>query len=371
MRVGGEHYRTIWASDDGASVRAIDQRRLPFDFEVVTLRSSSEVAAAIADMTVRGAGLIGAAAGYGMALACRDAAADRDPGPTIERAAHELLASRPTAVNLEWAVERQRAAIAGLRGAELVERSMATAERIADDDVAACASIGRHGAELLSAIHQRTGRVVNVLTHCNAGWLAFVDHGTATAPIYTAHDQGIPVHVWVDETRPRNQGSRLTAWELAEYGIAHTVIADNAGGHLMQHGEVDIVITGSDRTSATGDVANKIGTYLKALAARDNGVPFYADLPSSTIDWALTDGVEETPIEHRDPAEVTHVDALVDGEQRAVRIVPEGTPAANYAFDVTPARLVTGIITERGISEASAEGLRAMFAAAPERMDDD
>jgi methylthioribose-1-phosphate isomerase len=361
MRVGGQDYRTIWPVDGGAAVQAIDQRRLPFDFGIATITTVSEMAAAISDMTVRGAGLIGAAAGYGMALAARSAASAMDPVPSLHAAANQLLASRPTAVNLEWAVNRQLRALEGRTGNDLLETAEEVAQAIADEDVAACAAIGQHGAPLIAAIHARTNRVVNVLTHCNAGWLAFVDHGTATAPIYEAHERGVPVHVWVDETRPRNQGARLTAWELAQFGVPHTVIADNAGGHLMQHGMVDLVITGSDRTSANGDVANKIGTYLKALAAHDNAIPFYAALPSSTIDWNLLDGVRDTPIEERDPAEVTHVDGVVDGEQRAVRIVPEGTPAANYGFDVTPARLVTGIITERGIADPNANGLRAMF----------
>ena len=358
MRVEGVHYRTIWSADGGAVVRAIDQRRLPFGFGIIELRTVDDVAAAIADMTVRGAGLIGAAAGYGMALAAR-------AGADLSAAAGLLLASRPTAVNLRWAVRRQLAALDGLTGDDLVSTAAAEAVRIADDDADACKAIGEHGVGLLHSIHLRAERPVNVLTHCNAGWLAFVDHGTATAPIYEAHDRGIPVHVWVGETRPRNQGARLTAWELGQHGVPHTVITDNAGGHLMQHGQVDLVITGSDRTSAYGDVANKIGTYMKALAARDNNIPFYAALPSSTIDWELRDGVRGTPVEERDPGEVTHVQGIADdGEITDVRVVPDTSAAANYGFDVTPARLVTGIITERGICEASPDALGSQFAEA-------
>ena len=361
MRVEGKQYRTIWSEDNGAIVRAIDQRVLPFEFRTVDFATSAAVAEAIADMTVRGAGLIGAAAGHGMALAAREAFATEDPDAVLRRAAQRLMASRPTAVNLQWAVDRQLAVLVGCPGEALVATAQAEAEAIADEDAAACRAIGEHGVDLIAEIQSRNDRPVNVLTHCNAGWLAFVDHGTATAPIYAAHDRGIPVHVWVDETRPRNQGARLTAWELAQHGVPHTVIVDNAGGHLMQQGEVDLVIVGSDRTSRSGDVANKIGTYLKALAAHDNEIPFYAALPSSTIDWDLRDGVRDTPIEERDATEVTHVDGLDDGVSRSVRIVPEGSPAANYGFDVTPARLVTGIITERGIAAASGEGLDQMF----------
>jgi methylthioribose-1-phosphate isomerase len=360
--VEGVHHRTIWRGADGA-IEAIDQRRLPFSFEVASITSVEAMVEAIADMTVRGAGLIGAAAGYGMELAAREAAPATDPLAHLERSAAALVASRPTAVNLAWAVDRQRRALDGIVDpAELVRVAAATADAIADEDAAACAAIGRHGLPLLAEIHERTGRTVNVLTHCNAGWLAFVDHGTATAPIYAAHDAGIPVHVWVDETRPRNQGARLTAWELGQHGVPHTLIADNAGGHLMQQGQVDLVITGTDRTSANGDVANKIGTYLKALAAHDNGVPFYVALPSSTIDWALTDGLAGTPIESRHADEVLRMEGIgPDGELTEVRIAPEGTPAANHAFDVTPARLVTALISERGICPATTEGLAATY----------
>jgi methylthioribose-1-phosphate isomerase len=279
----------------------------------------------------------------------------------LDEAARLLLASRPTAVNLEWAVGLMGAALAGHTGSDLAAAGAREAQRIADEDAAMCEAIGRHGAELLVEIHERTSEPVQVLTHCNAGWLAFVDHGTATAPVYAAHDRGVPVHVWVDETRPRNQGARLTAWELGQHGVPHTVIVDNVGGHLMQHGMVDIVLTGSDRTTHTGDVANKIGTYLKALAARDNDVPFYAALPSSTIDWSCEDGVAGTPIEMRDPDEVIHVEGAQGDGIGAVRVVAPGSPAVNYGFDVTPARLVTGLITERGVTAASPQGIADLF----------
>jgi methylthioribose-1-phosphate isomerase len=362
MRIDGEHYRTIWFDpDDPSSVVVIDQQALPFEFRTVRVASAAQMTRAIADMVVRGAGLIGAAAAHGMALAALEAADDENPTARLHTAAASLLASRPTAVNLEWAVARVQTVLKGLSGDDLVSRARVEAEAIADEDAQACAAIGRHGLGVLVEVHQRTARPVNVLTHCNAGWLAFVDHGTATAPIYAAHDEGIPVHVWVDETRPRNQGSRLTAWELGQHGVPHTVIADNAGGHLMQRGLVDLVITGSDRTTFTGDVANKIGTYLKALAANDNDIPFYAALPSSTIDWQLRDGLRDTPIEQRNPTEVTHVEGMTDSGVVSVRVVPEASPAANYGFDVTPARLVTGIITERGICPATEEGLTGLF----------
>jgi methylthioribose-1-phosphate isomerase len=362
VNLDGVPHRTIWRADDG-TISAIDQRRLPFSFEVTSIRTSDAMAEAIADMTVRGAGLIGAAAGYGMELAAREAVATPDATAHLDRAAAALLASRPTAVNLAWAVERQRRALAGITdAAALVRTAATTADAIADEDAAACAAIGRHGLPLLAEVHERTGSTVNVLTHCNAGWLAFVDHGTATAPIYAAHDAGIPVHVWVDETRPRNQGARLTAWELGQHEVPHTLIADNAGGHLMQHGQVDLVITGTDRTSANGDVANKIGTYLKALAAHDNGVPFYVALPSSTIDWALTDGLAGTPIESRHADEVLCMEGIgPDGQLTEVRIAPPGTPAANHAFDVTPARLVTALISERGVCPATTAGLADLY----------
>ncbi|MBO9391514.1 S-methyl-5-thioribose-1-phosphate isomerase [Caldilinea sp.] len=367
MNVHGQHYRTIWLHpDDPTVVQIIDQRHLPFRFVIESLQTVEEVATAIKDMHVRGAGLIGATAGYGMYIAALTA-----PRTSLQAfrealytAAARLKATRPTAVNLAWAVDRQLAAItdAGDDIEAQIEAAQRTAQEIADEDAEFCRRIGEHGVHLIEAIAQRKGgEPVNVLTHCNAGWLAFVDYGTATAPIYAAHDRGIPVHVWVDETRPRNQGARLTAWELGQHGVPHTVIVDNAGGHLMQHGMVDLVIVGSDRTTYTGDVANKIGTYLKALAARDNGVPFYVALPSSTIDWEMRDGLAEIPIEERDPTEVRIMDGLSGEEIREILIMPEGSGAANYAFDVTPARLVTGLITERGVCPASEEGIFTLY----------
>ncbi len=347
----------------------IDQTQLPFRFEVTRILSVAEMARAISTLQVRGAGCIGAAAGYGMYLAAREIAAGGHGGDAERRlaaAGDQLAATRPTAVNLRWAVDRQLAALAGSRApTDLIARARAEADAIADEDAAASHAIGRSGLDLLRAIHERTRQTVNVLTHCNAGWLAFVDRGTATAPIYAAHEAGIPVHVWVDETRPVNQGARLTAWELEQVGVPYTVIADNAGGHLMQHGLVDIAIVGSDRTTANGDVANKIGTYLKALAAHDNGVPFYAALPSTSIDWTSRDGLRQTPIERRSGREITHVQGVAAGGALVeVAIMPEDTPVANYAFDVTPARLVTGLITERGICPATADGIAGLF---PER----
>ncbi len=346
MLVHGQPYRTLWMTDD-ATVRIIDQRRLPWSFELLDLRSVADVAHAIRDMAVRGAGLIGATAAHGMALAAREADSPAD----LQRLASELTSTRPTAVNLAWAVNRQLAAVEAAGFENRVAVTLAEARRIADEDAAMCAAIGRHGLGLIREIaNQKPGKVVNVLTHCNAGWLAFVDHGSATAPVYAAHAAGIPVHVWVDETRPRSQGARLTAWELGQQGVPHTVIPDNTGGHLMQHGLVDLVITGADRVTRGGDVANKIGTYLKALAARDNGIPFYVALPSSTFDDSLTDGLREIPIEQRGEDEVTHLEGVAaDGSVQTVRVVPEGSRAANYGFDVTPARLVTGLITEQGI----------------------
>jgi methylthioribose-1-phosphate isomerase len=353
MLVHGQPYRTLWMTDD-ATVRIIDQRRLPWSFELLDLRSVADVAHAIRDMAVRGAGLIGAAAAHGMALAAREAATPAD----LQRLAQDLTATRPTAVNLAWAVNHQLAAVAAAGFENRVAVTLAEARRIADEDAAMCAAIGRHGLEVIRGIaNQKPGKVVNVLTHCNAGWLAFVDHGSATAPVYAAHAAGIPVHVWVDETRPRSQGARLTAWELGQQGVPHTVIPDNTGGHLMQHGLVDLVITGADRVTRGGDVANKIGTYLKALAARDNGIPFYVALPSSTFDDTLTDGLREIPIEQRGEDEVTHLEGVAaDGSVQTVRIVAEGSRAANYGFDVTPARLVTGLITERGVTAPGLPG---------------
>ncbi|HBT40757.1 MAG TPA: S-methyl-5-thioribose-1-phosphate isomerase [Rhodospirillaceae bacterium] len=360
MNVDGTPYRTIWPADDGWAVEIIDQTRLPFDFVTRRLENVSDAAQSIADMWVRGAPLIGATAAYGMALAMH-----ADPSDAGLATAYDtLLATRPTAVNLRWALDEMRALLVPLSANQRAEAAYKRAADIADEDVAICSAIGDHGKPLIDEVWARHGkaRPVNVLTHCNAGWLATVDWGTALAPIYKAHDAGIDVHVWVDETRPRNQGASLTAWELGQHGVPHTVIADNVGGHLMQHGQVDLCITGTDRTTASGDVCNKIGTYLKALAAHDNNVPFYVALPGPTIDWTLHDGVHEIPIEQRSPDEVTRMTGRTDGGEIAtVTITPDGSPAANYAFDVTPRRLVTGLITERGVARATPEGLRGLY----------
>jgi len=357
--------RTVWIDpDDPVSVMAVEQRLLPFEYEEVAIRTSDAMADAIAGMVVRGAGCIGASAGYGMYLAALETRRmSRDASDAhLKRCGEVLEASRPTAVNLTWAVQRQLGALLGIGdGAARVERARQVADEIADEDVASCAAIGQHGLKLIEEIYERTGSTVNVMTHCNAGWLAFVSHGTATAPMYAAHDAGIPIHVWVSETRPRNQGARLTAWELAQHGVPHTLIVDNSAGHLMQHGQIDLVIVGSDRTTINGDVANKIGTYLKAVAARDNGVPFYAALPSSTFDPTSRDGVRDIPIEERDPTEVTNVTAFHDGRQIKPRVAAPGTAAANFGFDVTPARLVSGIITERGICDANEVSILSQY----------
>jgi methylthioribose-1-phosphate isomerase len=356
MKIDGVSYRTIWRTQDGRAVEVIDQTALPHALRTVVLTDVEAARAAIADMIVRGAPLIGATGAYGMALATQADASDEG----VARAARILAAARPTAINLNWAVQRAKAAILAHPLAERADAAWAEAEAVAEEDVAACAAIGRHGSALIRKAAQGRERV-NILTHCNAGWLAAVDWGTALAPIYTAHDAGIPVHVWVDETRPRGQGASLTAWELGCHGVPHTVIADNAGGHLMQHGQVDLCIVGSDRVAANSDVCNKIGTYLKALAAHDNGVPFYAALPFSTIDWTVARGAD-IPIEERSAREVTHQTGIdAEGALRTVRLTPEGSAAANPAFDVTPARLVSGIITERGVCDASAEGLRGLY----------
>ncbi len=360
MNVNGLPTRTIWPGADGASVDIIDQTKLPHVDAVATLRTLADAAHAIRAMQVRGAPLIGATAAYGMWLALREDASDAG----LAIAHRTLLATRPTAVNLRWALDRGRDHLAPLPPADRVAAARQLAAEICDEDVTINRAIGEAGLPLIREVAARKEPTapVNILTHCNAGWLATVDWGTATSPIYQAHDAGIPVHVWVDETRPRNQGFNLTAWELLNHGVPHTCIVDNAGGHLMQHGQVDLVITGTDRTTATGDVCNKIGTYLKALAAHDNGVPFYVALPSPTIDWTVQDGVREIPIEERDATEVTHVSGLdANGEVATVQIPPTGSPAANPAFDVTPARLVSGLITERGVCAASADGLRGLF----------
>jgi methylthioribose-1-phosphate isomerase len=361
MKVGGRPYRTIWLEPDGWSVGIIDQTRLPHRFETVRLQTLEDAAHAIKAMLVRGAPLIGVAAAYGLALALRRDASDG----ALEAAGATLLATRPTAVNLRWAVEDLRRRLKALPVAERVATCYARAGEMADEDIAINRAMGTHGLALIRAMQAKKRRDrVNVLTHCNAGWLAAVDWGTALAPIYSAQEAGVPVHVWVDETRPRNQGAFLTAWELNSAGVPHTVIVDNAGGHLMQRGDVDLCFVGTDRTTATGDVANKIGTYLKALAAADNNVPFYVCLPSPTIDWTLRDGFA-IPIEARAGEEVSHIaGATSDGALATVRLTPEGSPVANPAFDVTPARLITGLITERGVCSASAEGLLGLF---PER----
>lgn len=359
MNVRGQHYRTIWPKEgDDRVIQLIDQRFLPHQFVIEEVRTVQEMAAAIREMHVRGAGLIGAAAGYGMYLATFE--------NDLMAAADKLKATRPTAVNLAWAIERQLRNISAARTDEEKRRvAFQTAREIADEDAEHCRRIGEHGVELIRRLSEKKGGApVNILTHCNAGWLAFVDHGSATAPIYAAHDAGIPVHVWVDETRPRSQGSKLTAWELGEHGVPHTVIADNAGGHLMQHGKVDAVMVGTDRTTYTGDVANKIGTYLKALAAKDNAVPFYVALPSSSFDWNIRDGLTEIPIEERGSEEVSYADGWHEGEQVEVRVTPESSAAANFGFDVTPRQLVTGLITERGICEANEQSILGLF---PER----
>jgi methylthioribose-1-phosphate isomerase len=362
VKIDGKPYRTIWVAEDGWSVEIVDQTLLPHVFKIARLTGLAEACHAIKTMQVRGAPLIGVAAAYGMALALRENASDDG----LANAATSLMATRPTAVNLRWAVERLMKALSGVNAGDRVTAAYALAAEMADEDVRLNQAMGAHGLKLIEArlkAKDTPGRL-NILTHCNAGWLATVDWGTALSPIFAAQQAGIDVHVWVDETRPRNQGASLTAWELASAGIDHTVIVDNAGGHLMQHGQVDLCFVGTDRTTAAGDVANKIGTYLKALAAHDNNVPFYVCLPSPTIDWTLSDGFK-IPIEQRAQSEVTHISGLTEaGTVETVRLTPAKSPAANPAFDVTPARLVTGLVTERGVCAASAEGLLGLF---PER----
>lgn len=361
MRVDGRATRTIWLEPDGWSVRVIDQTRLPHRFETLRLSTLEEAAQAIKAMVVRGAPLIGATAAYGFCLALREDASEAG----LERAYEALLATRPTAINLKWALDEMLAAVRNRPRQDRIAAAYARAAAICDEDVAINKAIGEHGLKLIEAIaaRKKAGEPVNILTHCNAGWLATVDLGTATAPIYLAHAQGAPLHVWVDETRPRNQGASLTAWELGQEGVPHTVIPDNTGGHLMQHGQVDMVIVGADRVTAHGDVCNKIGTYLKALAARDTGVPFYVALPSPTIDFAVADGLSEIPIEQRGREEVAAMTGLTsDGRIETVSVVPAKSPVANYAFDVTPARLVTGLITERGVFAPSRDALAEAFA---------
>ena len=358
MKIDGTPFRAIWVDEsDHWSVRIIDQTKLPWNLDLPRLTTMDEVAHAIRAMLVRGAPLIAAAAAYGVALAMRADASDSN----LEQAINVLGATRPTAINLRWALARMQAKLAPLSPPRRAEAAYAEAAAISDADVATNKSIGEHGLKLIEA-HANGTRRVNVLTHCNAGWIATVDWGTALAPIYMAHDKGIDVHVWVEETRPRNQGASLTAWELGKHGVPHTVIADNAGGHLMQRGDVDLVIVGTDRVTRSGDVANKIGTYLKALAARDNGIPFWVALPSSTIDWTISDGLSDIPIEERAQTEVTTMTGrALDGSIATIRIVPKDSPAANPAFDVTPARLVSGLITERGLCAATEYELTRLF----------
>jgi methylthioribose-1-phosphate isomerase len=360
MKVDGKAMRSIWLEPDGWSVGVIDQTTLPHRFATARLATLEEAVHVIRAMVIRGAPLIGATAAYGICLALRADASDE----ALDRAYAALLATRPTAINLKWALDEMMAAVRNRPRADRTAAAYRRAAEICDEDVAINTAIGRNGLPLIEAIaaRKKPGERVNVLTHCNAGWLATVDVGTATAPIYLAHDTGIPIHVFADETRPRNQGASLTAWELGQHGVPHTVIADNTGGHLMQHGAVDLVIVGTDRVTANGDVCNKIGTYLKALAARDNNVPFYVALPSPTIDFTVADGVAEIPIEERDADEVaTMTGRAADGRIETVRIVPDGSAVANYGFDVTPARLVTGLITERGVLGASRAALAGAF----------
>ena len=362
MRIDGTHYRTIWMEEDPGVVKVIDQRFLPFEFRILELKSSTDAFNAIAEMAVRGAPLIGATAAFGLYLA----AFRSDPENWCEEvvaAGKKLISARPTAVNLKYAIDLlMEKVVCSASRESMIKELFHLSIRFAEDEVIRSKKIGEFGVSLIREISEEISRPVNILTHCNAGWLACVDYGTALAPIYLAHDQGIPVHVWVDETRPRNQGARLTAYELGKHGVPHTVIVDNAGGHLMQEGKVDLVIVGSDRTTRTGDVANKIGTYLKALSARDNGIPFYVALPSSTIDFDLSNG-QEIQIENRDSGEITHMEGIDQetGASSIMRILPEGSPVVNPGFDVTPARLVTGLITDKGICEASEKGISSLF----------
>jgi methylthioribose-1-phosphate isomerase len=364
MKIGGKNYQSIWLDEsDPAIIRVIDQQKLPFFFETKELRSVDDVFCAIEDMTVRGAPLIGAAGAFGIYLATLEINSHTNVREHLLNAARYLISCRPTAVNLSWAVNYVIGKLSfDLPLKLLSEKSLSAAIEICEAEKENCRQIGNHGLELIEKISEKkNGNPVNILTHCNAGWLACIDYGTVTAPIYFAHDKGIPVHVWVDETRPRNQGAKLTAYELGEYGIPYTLIPDNSGGHLMQQKMVDIVIVGSDRTTKTGDVANKTGTYLKALAAYDNNIPFYSAFPSTSIDFSISNGLEEIIIEERDPGEVTSISGFADGKIQSVRICPENTIAANYGFDITPARLITGLITEKGICRASEKEIREMF----------
>jgi methylthioribose-1-phosphate isomerase len=365
MDVKGVHYRTIWLSEkDNSVVKIIDQTLLPHQFVIRDLKTVDDMTMAIKEMQVRGAGLIGAAAGFGMYLASLEAPKE-DFDKFLIKSGEKLKSTRPTAVNLSWAVERQLTAINKAKNAEeKIKIALKTAKDISDEDEESCRKIGEHGLKIIEKISkEKKGKQVNILTHCNAGWLAFIDYGSALSPIYAAFDSGINVHVWVDETRPRNQGSRLTSWELGQHGVPHTIIADNTGGHLMQNGKVDLVIVGADRVTKKADAVNKIGTYLKALAAYDNNIPFYVAFPSTTFDWNIEEW-SKIPIEERDSEEVRYIEGLDNGEMKKILIVPENSQAVNYGFDVTPARLITGLITERGICGASEEEIRKLF---PER----
>ena len=364
MNINDKHFRTIWVKENNEKViQIIDQRHLPHTFIIEDLKSVDDVALAIKEMHVRGAGLIGATAAYGVYLATLEAPKDNLFDKFIVEAGEKLKATRPTAVNLSWAVKKQLNNIKrGISVSEKISIAYKTAKEIANMDAEYCKRIGEHGVRLIEEISgKKKGKTVNILTHCNAGWLAFVDYGSALSPVYAAFDKGIDVHVWVDETRPRNQGARLTAWELGNHRVPHTIIPDNLGGHLMQHALVDLVIVGSDRTTCTGDVANKIGTYLKALAAKDNHVPFYVALPSSTIDWKIEDGIKEIPIEERGDDEVKYIEGLCEGEIKKVLLTPANSNATNYGFDVTPAKLITGLITERGICKPNKKSILKLF----------
>jgi methylthioribose-1-phosphate isomerase len=364
MKIAGQNYQSIWLDDtDNTIIKVIDQQKLPFFFETKELRSVDDVFNAIDDMTVRGAPLIGATAAFGIYLATLEINSQTNIREHLTNASRYLISCRPTAVNLSWAVNYVMSKISKeFSSKSISETALKAALEICEKEKENCRQIGNHGLKLIEKLSKKKkGAPVNILTHCNAGWLACIDYGTVTAPIYLAHEKGIPVHVWVDETRPRNQGAKLTAWELGQQGVPHTLIADNTGGLLMQQKMVDIVIVGSDRTTRTGDVANKIGTYLKALAAFDNNIPFYSALPSSSIDFNISDGLKEIVVEERDPEEVTNITGLSEGKIQSVRICPEETTAANYGFDITPARLITGLITEKGICRATEKDIKEMF----------